>query len=244
LNGSAPRLQHLSLWKFSFPSLPRFLLSATDLTSLHFWDIPNSGYILPDTCLSALPKHMSLFIEFESPTPQVSPPPTRFVLPALEVIWFKGASEYLEHLVTRIDTPLLRSFRIDFFHQIVFDIPQTIQFFDRLELFRFITPPPTSIRVMMTENSCGRSQVKGLCGWGALASATPPTDNLKDRECRTQEVPTKAQMCGMTVRNTPVPILLTNLYLHDDPLLDSIKDSNKCGQSRIQGSRKRAICVC
>jgi F-box-like len=59
LNGSAPCLEDLTLRSISFPSLPRLLSSTSDLTSLNLENIPNSGYIPPETmasCLSALPK--------------------------------------------------------------------------------------------------------------------------------------------------------------------------------------------
>ena len=35
LGGSAPRLQVLELWHIQFPTLPRFLLSASGLVNLH-----------------------------------------------------------------------------------------------------------------------------------------------------------------------------------------------------------------
>jgi F-box-like len=73
LIGSAPCLQHLTLAAISFPSLPRFLSSTSDLTSLHLSDMPDSGYISPVTmarCLSALPKLEFLSIDFKSPTPR------------------------------------------------------------------------------------------------------------------------------------------------------------------------------
>jgi F-box-like len=142
LNGFAPCLQHLALWSFSFPSLPRLLSSTRDLTSLHLYHIPNSGYIPPETmarCLSALPKIESLIIIFESPTAQpnrVPPPPTRFILPALTYLEFEGVSEYLEVLAARMDAPPLDYFRIRFFHQLVFDIPQIVRFFGHLKSFR------------------------------------------------------------------------------------------------------------
>jgi F-box-like len=137
LNGSAPRLRLLALRSISFPSLPQFLSSTTDLTLLDLEDIPNSGYIPPETmarCLSMLPKLESLFIHFRSPTPQPKrrnrpvPPPTRFVHPALTYLQFTGVSEYLEVLAARIDVPVLDRFEIGFFHQLVFDIPQIIRF--------------------------------------------------------------------------------------------------------------------
>jgi hypothetical protein len=142
LNGSAPCLQDLTLCSISFPSLPRFLSSTRDLTFLDLSNIPNSGYIPPETmarCLFALPKLKSLCIHFRSPTPQPKrrnrpvPPPTRFVLPALTKLEFTGVSKYLEALVARMDAPLLDNFEIHFFHQLVFDIPQIIRFFGHLE---------------------------------------------------------------------------------------------------------------
>jgi hypothetical protein len=86
----------------------------------------------------------SLIIQFESPTPHPErrnrplPPPTRSVLPALTDLGFQGICEYLEVLAARIDAPLLRfdRFKIVFFNQLVFDIPQTIRFFGHLDSFR------------------------------------------------------------------------------------------------------------
>jgi F-box-like len=145
LNGSAPCLQDLTLRSISFPSLPRFLSSTSDLTFLDLFNIPKSGYIQPETmatCLSALPKLKSLGIYFRSPKPQPKrrnrpvSPPTRFVLPALTRLKFTGVSEYLEVLAARMDAPLLDHFEINFSTQLVFDIPQIIRFFGDLKSFR------------------------------------------------------------------------------------------------------------
>jgi F-box-like len=142
LNGSAPNLQDLYLWGIS---IPRRLGSATHLRSLDLENIPNSGYIPPETMaisLSALPQLKSFNVQFKSPTPQPKrrnrpvPPPTRFVLPALTRLAFKGASDYLEVLTARINAPILENFSITFFHQIVFDIPQIIRFFGHQDLLR------------------------------------------------------------------------------------------------------------
>ncbi|KAH9964802.1 hypothetical protein BGW80DRAFT_1447965 [Lactifluus volemus] len=141
LNGSAPCLRSLNLVSISFPSLPRLLSSTSDLTYLRLDNIPNSGYIPPETmarCLSALPMLELLSICFRSPTPHHKrrnrpiPPPTRFVLPALTRFAFQGVTEYLEVLAARIDAPALDKFEIHFFHQVVFDIPQIIRFFGHL----------------------------------------------------------------------------------------------------------------
>jgi hypothetical protein len=142
LNGSTPCLEYLFLSGVSFPSLPRLLLSATDLTSLNLNKIPNIGYIPPETMATSLPtltRLESLTIAFDSLTPHPKrrnrrlPPPTRSVLPALTWFDFQGVSEYLEVLAGRIDVPQLEAFRIIFFNQLVIDIPQTIRFLSHPE---------------------------------------------------------------------------------------------------------------
>jgi hypothetical protein len=76
LAGSAPRLlRGLTLIgiSFPFPLLRKLLSSATHLTSLYLWNIPQSGYISPKemvTCLSTLTSLESLYLTFESPRPQ------------------------------------------------------------------------------------------------------------------------------------------------------------------------------
>jgi F-box-like len=131
---AAPNLQLLSLRGFS---IPRRLGSATHLRSLDLFNIPSSGYMPPETmatCLSALSQLESLTVNFEPPMPRPKqrnrpvPPPTRFTLPALTSFDFRGVSEYLEVLTARIDPPALEHFDVMFFHQLVFDIPQIVQF--------------------------------------------------------------------------------------------------------------------
>ena len=140
LGGTAPRLEYLSLQRIPFPGLPKLLLSATRLVKLYLEDIPHSGYISPEamvTILSTLTSLDDLWLEFESPRSypdQASrrpPPLTRSVLPALISFRFKGVCEYLEDLVTRIDTPELEMSYITLLNQIVFDTPQFIQFTSR-----------------------------------------------------------------------------------------------------------------
>jgi F-box-like len=154
LNGSAPSLQDLQLWGLLFPSLPRLLSSATHLTSLHLFHIPNSGYISPEsmaTSLSALTNLEILRIHFTYPTPhsrrrdRPRPAPTRAVLPALTDLEFLGVSEWLEDLAGRVDAPLLVYTRITFFNQFVIDIPQIVRFIQvgHIELSR---PSKLSLR--------------------------------------------------------------------------------------------------
>ena len=86
------------------------------------------------TLLSVLSNLEVLYLEFQSPQSrpdwesQRRPPPKRFVLPALYVFSFKGVTEYLEELVTRVDTPKLVDMDVTFFNQIDFDCPRLAQF--------------------------------------------------------------------------------------------------------------------
>jgi hypothetical protein len=144
LGGSAPRLRYLGLDSIPFPALPKLLSSATDLVDLHLEHLPHSGYISPSamaTCLAPLTKLESLVLEFQSPqsrpdnTSQLSPLQTRIIFPALTHLAFRGVTEYLEDLVTQIDTPLLRDISITFFNQLIFHILQLPKFLCRTDTF-------------------------------------------------------------------------------------------------------------
>jgi hypothetical protein len=137
LGGSAPRLRSLCLIHVPFPTLWKLLLSAKDLVTLRLSDIPDSGYIPPDTmasCLSSLTQLESLCLQFRSPRPRPDrttrrpPTLTRAILPALTSLRFYGVSEYLEDMVARIKAPLLHDVGITFFNQVTFNIPQLPQF--------------------------------------------------------------------------------------------------------------------
>ncbi len=142
LSGTAPRLRSFQLDGVPFPGLPKLLLSATHLVHLELYDIPISGYIPPEemaTSFSALTSLESLRFGFRHPRPRPAlesrrpppPPLTRSILPSLTEIGFKGASEYLEVILARIDAPRLNKMRMTFFNQIIFDLPQLFQFIGR-----------------------------------------------------------------------------------------------------------------
>ena len=144
LGGFTPRLQSLRLRSIPFPALPKLLLSATGLVHLDLVDIPHSGYISPEEIVTGLAMSsnlISLTLKFKSPLSRPDrdrhpPPLIRTALYSLTHFEFKGASEYLDHLVARIDTPLLDSIRITFFQQLIFDIPQLAQFMRRTTRFQ------------------------------------------------------------------------------------------------------------
>ena len=144
LGGSAPRLRSLSLGYIPYPGLPKLLLSATHLTDLHLYEIPDFGYISPEAmvaCLSTLTSLELLCLEFLFPPPlhgqesQRPPPSIRTSLPVLHHFTFKGGGEYLEYLLGRIDAPRLSYLDITFFNDIVFVTPQFTRFISHTPTF-------------------------------------------------------------------------------------------------------------
>jgi hypothetical protein len=159
LGGSTPRLRYLQLRGIPFPGLPKLLLSsATHLVHLHLYHIPHSGYISPEAMvagLSVLNSIEDLRLNFESPQScpngesRRSLPLTRSVLPVLSHFEFKGASEYLEDIVARIDAPQLRDLEITFFHSLDFDTPQIVQFISRTQSLK----TPDEARVVFQDGA-------------------------------------------------------------------------------------------
>jgi hypothetical protein len=93
------------------------------------------------TLLSVLFSLETLSLEFQSPQSrpgwEARPPPSeRSILPALYEFHFKGVTEYLEEVMTRIDTPQLDDMHITFFNQIDFDCPRLAQFINRTQTLR------------------------------------------------------------------------------------------------------------
>ena len=139
LGGCAPRLRSIQLHGIPFPALPTFLLTTSDLVGLYLDKIPRTGYISPEEMvvgLAALPRLRTFHIGFQLATPHPvrrhQPPVTRTVLPSLTYFYFKGASEYLEDLVSRIDAPHLDQIDISYLNQLVdFQVPQLPMFIDR-----------------------------------------------------------------------------------------------------------------
>jgi hypothetical protein len=139
LGGSAPSLQAIGLCNIPYPALPTLLLSTSDLVKLDLRNIPPGGHISPEAMvasLAALPKLEIFVMEFDSHIyrpDQIGPPPvTRTILPALAYFVFRGASEYLEDLVGRIDGPSLNHISISTLYRPVgFQIAQLSRFIDQ-----------------------------------------------------------------------------------------------------------------
>ena len=217
LGGSAPQLQFLSLERIPFPGLPKLLLSSTRLVELILSDIPHSGYISTETmvtCLSVLTRLDQLIIQFKSPQSRPNrnsrrpPPPTRTLLPVLTRFSFKGASEYLEDLVARIDAPQLDELWITFFHQLIFDTPQLSQFISRTP--NFMTPD--EVVEVFLEISSGIAQV----------SIRSPFELLLRISCRPSDwqLSFLTQMCNLSFLQRLIPGV-EHLYIQDLPYLGS-----------------------
>ena len=213
LRGSAPRLRFLGLNSIPFPGIPKLLLSATHLVHLRLYNIPNSGYFSPEamaTCLSALTSLGYLQLGFKSPQScpdlETQPPflPTCFILPTLAKFLFKGASEYLEEFLARIDAPQVYKLSMTFFNDIDFSTPELIQFISRTptlgvydEASLIFNDREAIVRLLpQLEPSHEREvQVKILC-------------QMSD-----WQLSSLAQICTLSLR-----LLLTmeNLYIHDE----------------------------
>jgi hypothetical protein len=143
LVGSAPRLRRLTLESIPFPGIPKLLLSLTHLVNLDLDNITDSGYISPEamaTCLSVLTNLHGLslsldLLDSKTPSPRRPPPVTRSILPNLTRLWLKGASDYLEDLVARIDAPRLNVLCITFLDEMYFDTPHLVQFIGGIPRF-------------------------------------------------------------------------------------------------------------
>jgi len=144
LGGSAPRLRSLYLYGIPYPSIGKLLSSTTNLVRLLLDRIPHSGYIVPETiipCLSTLLGLESLVLRFQHPRSRVHrgsrhpPPLTRVVLPSLTFFQFRGDIEYLEDILSQIETFSLNRCQFWLFNQLVFDTPLLGHFIRRTETF-------------------------------------------------------------------------------------------------------------
>ena len=142
LGGSAPCLRILHLTRISFPGLPKLLLSAAHLVELH---LCHTEYISPEAIaasLSVLSSLESLKLIFKCddyPRHRSSLPPSkRSTLPALVKFHFEGAIQYVEELVSRIETPQLIEMHITFLDldQIHSGCPRLSQFINCLPTLR------------------------------------------------------------------------------------------------------------
>ena len=138
VGGFPPSLRFLLLSRIIFPGLPILLLSATHLVDLHLLGIPNYSSETILATLMTLTNLESLSLKFQYPhsphflRPYAGTPFSPFfLLPVLTRFWFKGEHEYLDGLVTSIDSPQLEYLDIIFFNNLEFNTPQLLRFITR-----------------------------------------------------------------------------------------------------------------
>jgi hypothetical protein len=126
-------------------------------------------------CLSTLTDLKVLCIEFHSPQsrpdnePKRTLPLKRETLHSLTHFNFRGASDYLEDLLARIDAPVLIHVEITLFNQLIFRVPQLSRFIGSMETLK-------SAKVAEMESSFGSGvSIKLEQPRGADASAKPDT---------------------------------------------------------------------
>jgi hypothetical protein len=136
------RLRRLNSTGIALPALPQLLLPSLDLVHLQLHEVPDVGYFSPEAFASALSgmtqlKYLSLHFLSPASRPShigLSSPGERVVLPALTHLKFRGASEYLNSVVTRIDAPGLVTVEVRFFNQLIFHLSELGPFIDRIEM--------------------------------------------------------------------------------------------------------------
>jgi len=214
LGGSAPHLRVLTLDSISIRGLPKLLLSATDLVVLNLYSIPHSAYISPDTlvtCLSASSRLKFLDLGFKSPLSRPDrkhrrlPPTAHTALPALTTLVFKGASEYLEDIVARIDAPLLHCLDTTFFHQLIFDTPQLTHFVSRLPALK-VAHNQAQARVVFSEGQFSVVFLRGLTGMFGMKVPCRHSD---------WQLSSLAQLCTSSFPQALIPTV-EHLYLVDN----------------------------
>jgi hypothetical protein len=152
------------------------LLTTVGLVTLALEDIPPSAYFPPNYLLTQL-SHMfqleMLVIGFHSSLPNRDVErqlldtleTMHITLPNLCAFSFRGVSAYLEALLARINTPVLRRLEVNFFNQLTFVIPHLLQFMHTSENLRSsgvqVTFAKDLVDVIATE--LGKGGVPPLC---------------------------------------------------------------------------------
>jgi hypothetical protein len=142
-----PHLRHLAI-DCSIPIRSPLLGAATDLVTLHLGLYHPSTYFQPTVLLqwlSLMPQleMLLIFFYFAVPNRDVerqlmrTPITTHLTLPHLRTFAFQAVSAYSEAVLSRITAPRLDDFQICYLKQLMFSVPELLQFMERTENFRF-----------------------------------------------------------------------------------------------------------
>jgi len=218
LGGSAPRLRSLDLFGIPYPSIGKLLSSTTNLVQLTLWRIPHSGYIPPETivlCLAMLPRLELLSLGFRYPRSQDDranrrpPPLTHVVFPSLTSLDFHGDIEYLEDILSQIETPMLNQSDFCFFNQLVFDTPLLGHFIRRTQTF--MTTHAARVQFFDSFNSATRIQI-------GLSEREEMADDDSDRQLRWLRI-----SCGPLDWQLSALAQVFNSFLSSLSTLESLK---------------------
>jgi len=146
-NFQAPHLRNLLLKFFAFPIGIPLLTAAVDIVTLSLNSIPPSAFFHPNDLLQRLSLMRQLEIlgiSFQSPAPNLDsemplldiPFITHVTLPNLRWFGFQGTSNYLEALLSLMDTPHLEKLQITFFNETTFVVPYLLRHLST-ERFKF-----------------------------------------------------------------------------------------------------------
>ncbi|KAH9178381.1 hypothetical protein EDB89DRAFT_1170966 [Lactarius sanguifluus] len=149
-----PHLRCLHSTGIAFPALLHLLYSSKNLVDLRLHEVINPLHVSPEVltdALSGMPQLQSLSLHLLTPANYISldlppppPPEERIVLPVLTRLSFRGISEYLEGIVTRIGAPRLGDIEVTLFDELIFDPSNFIEFVERIEIQK--SPLRASIR--------------------------------------------------------------------------------------------------
>jgi hypothetical protein len=142
----APELRHLSLHGVGLPKRLSLLSSMISLSTLSLTHIRGPWYFPPGhlvTQLQGLPylEELSVGIALPIPLPisegKLFPSPTSPVLlRTLKRLTFRGEDGYLDDLVARINTPLLKQLDLTLLFDLAFTLVNLTEFIHRTERFR------------------------------------------------------------------------------------------------------------
>jgi hypothetical protein len=146
-NFQAPHLRNLLLKFFAFPIGIPLLTTTVDIVTLSLNSIPPSTFFHPNDLLQRLSlmcRLEILGISFQPPAPNLDsevslldiPFITHVTLPNLRWFGFQGTSNYLEALLSLMDTPHLEKLQITFFNETTFVVPYLLRHMST-ERFKF-----------------------------------------------------------------------------------------------------------
>ena len=144
----APRLRHLLLTGFAFPTGCQLLMNAASIVTLCLQLNHPDAYFQPNTLLqwiSLMPQLETLVIYFFVSVPNRhgerqllhTPIIPHITLPNLRFFVLKGGSDYVEAVFRRIIAPRLKKLDIWFFKQLTFSLPCLQQFMNTAANLRF-----------------------------------------------------------------------------------------------------------